>query len=192
MPGRGGRFFPVGRCVPLLSFPLLSFLVLSFLAGCGFRPLLADRDGSASEARAVLSRIEVDPIADRVGQIVRNALVDRLRPRGRSPGPSRHRLEVVLSEGESRAGFEDENKATFTVYVLDARYRVVDIATGRPIASGRVSSSSSFNLVRSDFVAQIGRQSARRNAAGDIAALLAGRLAAVLRRGNAGDGPEAG
>ena len=67
---------------------------------------------------------------------------------------------------------------------------MIDIATDRPIASGRVSSSSSFNLVRSDFVAQIGRQSARRNAAGDIAALLAGRLAAVLRRGDAGDGLE--
>ena len=160
-----------------------SVLLLSAVSGCGFHPLLSDRDGGASAARDVLSRIAVDPIADRVGQLVRTALIERLRPQGGSGGRARHRLEVVLSEGESRAGFEDENKATFTVYRLDAGYRIVDIATDRSIASGHVSSSSSFNLVRSDFVAQIGRQSARRNAAGEIAALIVGRLAAVLRRG---------
>lgn len=48
-------------------------------SGCGFEPLYGDRAGE-TPTRLELAAVEVGPIPERLGQQVRNALVDRLNP----------------------------------------------------------------------------------------------------------------
>ena len=62
------------------------------LAACGFRPLHAPGAGAEPE---VLAGIEIAHIPDRLGQVVRNHLLDRLTPRG-APAAATYRLAVSL------------------------------------------------------------------------------------------------
>ena len=53
-------------------------LALVTLSSCGFTPVYGTRDNAPAVERA-LSEVEVGLIADRAGQFLRNALLDRLR-----------------------------------------------------------------------------------------------------------------
>ncbi len=68
------------------------------LGGCGFRPLYGSR-GNAPGA-VELAAVTVGPIADRLGQILRNDLTERLSPLGESFEP-RYRLDAKLSESSA-------------------------------------------------------------------------------------------
>ena len=61
------------------SRALLLFAVLALgPTGCGFRPMYGVPSGPASSVDANLAAIRVGPIKDRIGQQLRNALVQRL------------------------------------------------------------------------------------------------------------------
>ena len=70
------------------------------LSGCGFQPLYGSRNpgGGATGKVAIdqqLAGIRIDPIANRLGQQLHNALRDGFNPLGQ-PAASTHRLKVKL------------------------------------------------------------------------------------------------
>ena len=65
-----------------LSRTLTSLLLLLALSACGFKPLYGTDKSGLSDPQAELATIKVGPIPDRLGQIVRNQLVEYLSPRG--------------------------------------------------------------------------------------------------------------
>ena len=52
------------------------------LTGCGFQPLYGAKSGAKQSASVTtMAAIDVAPITDRAGQVLRNGLLDRITPR---------------------------------------------------------------------------------------------------------------
>jgi LPS-assembly lipoprotein len=81
------------------------------LSACGFRPMYGDpaAAGSAGGATsAKLAQVEIDAIADRLGQQLNNLLRDRMNPTGQPDKPKYH-LAVTLGKNSTTIATGDSN-----------------------------------------------------------------------------------
>ena len=131
------------------------------LAGCGFHPMYGSATGPA------MASIFVEPIAERDGFELRNALIDDLQSDGEEHGKAYH-LKVVLNE--SPQGIALQNDATITRYnnTLTARYTLSD-AQGKVITSGTQTQMAAYNVVQSPYSTLVASQDSSKRAAQDIA-----------------------
>ena len=92
-------------------------IALLSLAACGFEPLYGTKERGA-ETEALLSQITVPPIADRLGQLVRTELNNRLNPR---PAPKpRFTIAVTLSESTQGLAVRRDASATRANLIINA------------------------------------------------------------------------
>ncbi len=154
---------------------VLALAMLAALAGgCGFRPL----HGSQTVA---LPALEIAPIGDRLGQIMRNQLRDRLVPTKPSDRPP-YRLAVHLDVSkEGLAIAKDESATRFTVR-LAARFEIVDLAAGNTLHKGNARATAAYNVVSSDFATLSAERDAERRAAREVAAELITQVAVFFSR----------
>ena len=153
---------------------------LVLLAGCGFRPLYGQRsDGGSTFAE--LEAIAIGPIPGRVGQILRNHLLDRLTPLGQQR-QARYRLEVRLSKFKEGLAIKKDEAITRANLKLTADFVLHDPRSGDPMYQGRSRSTASFNLVRSDFANLVAEQDAERRAAREISDQIMTQLAVFFSR----------
>jgi len=131
------------------------------LAACGFHPLYGRSIGPA------LSSVFVEPVPERDGFELRNALIDALQSDGEEQGKA-YRLKVTLSE--SAQGIALQNDATITRYnnTLTARYTLYD-AQDKVLTSGTETQMSAYNVVQSPYATLVASQDSSKHAAQDIA-----------------------
>lgn len=151
------------------------------LAACGFRPLYQDPEPKAGAAGvgSELAAIEIAPIPDRVGQLVRNDLLYHLDASD-GGGSAQYRLDVRLAESISELAVERTGFATRSNLRLAAAYSLVDLTTGRQLVSGRSRAISSYNIVDASFSTLTAQNAARERAAARIAEEIRTRLAAYF------------
>ena len=147
---------------PALSRRTLIAFVLTAaaLTGCGFSPMYA-RGGKAV---AELSAIEIEVIEARIGQILRNELLDRLTPLG-APGDPRYRLEVTISESRSALAIQSDTSITRYNLRLSVGFTLFDSETGEELYQDSTLAIGSYNAVQSDFATLVARQDSTRRAA---------------------------
>lgn len=144
------------------------------LAGCGFAPLYGEREG----VRGMLARVEVAPVADRIGQQLHNALLLALPPRQAGEPPA-YRLRLTLEETRQRLGVEEHAVATRANLMLAARF-VLEDAAGAAKLSGRLESIASYNILASPYATLAAERNARARATSRLADAVAARIAAWL------------
>jgi LPS-assembly lipoprotein len=155
---------------------LLPALILA-LGGCGLQPLYS---GGASGAVATsLSSIQVAPIPERAGWLVRNALVDRLG--GEVADPS-FRLEVELDDDLTGFGIRGDSAVTRERRTLRARYRLVDISTGEVVLDATAGSDAGVDVVSSEYATVSAEQTALENLSKVVADQMVARLALFASR----------
>lgn len=158
------------------------------LAGCGFEPLYGENElATATEER--LAQISVNPIEDRVGQLVRIALTNRLTPTRPAPRPQ-YTLRVTLNESKTSLAVEKDSSATRANLTLLASFVLVVNGSGERLTTGSVRSVNSYDIVDSDYATLAAESDARRRGATDIADGIVDRLAIFMS--SAGFAPEAG
>lgn len=162
-------------------FKLAAFAAaLVLLAGCGFRPLYGKyADGSSTVAQ--LESIIIGPLPGRLGQVLRNNLLDRLTPRGQ-PGRPRYRLEVKLFRFKEGLAIKKDAEITRSNLRLTATFVLSDLSSGETALQGQTRSTASFNLVRSDFANLIAEQDAERRVARDTSNQIMTRLSVFFSR----------
>ena len=137
------------------------------LGGCGFRPLYGR--SAAGDLGDTLARVEIGPVRAtagersdlfRVGQQVRNALLDGLQPRGAADVPL-YRLDVNISEGISSLAVQKSADATRADLTLEASFHLTDRDTGKSLFSGTSRAISSFNILNSEFATLMAERGAR-------------------------------
>jgi LPS-assembly lipoprotein len=163
---------------------LTILLALLATTACGFRPLYGEAAGGGS-ATAEMASIEVRPIADRMGQRLRNFLLDRLTPRGRPQRPL-YLLSVQVSENVSRLAVRKDETATRANLRLQARYELTETRSGKVVLLGDRRSTSSFNILRSEFGTLSSEKDARIRSARDLADAIKVDLAVFFERQRAG------
>jgi LPS-assembly lipoprotein len=157
--------------------------LLPALGGCGFRPLNATEaeGGPGGAGPNALANIKIALIADRVGQDLRNQLLDRLTPRGQPDKPS-YILEVHLRETIRQLGIRSDATATYASLELGAESILIDPANGRPVFRAQHRSFNSYNIVRSAFANLLAEQDARRRAVVELAEDIQLRVGLFLTR----------
>ena len=149
-------------------------ILLLCLSACGFEPLYATRDGRS--AAGDLAEIRINAIPDRVGQQLRNELLDRLTPRGPAPRQL-YALDIKVSESRSELDLRRDTTSTFAKLDLTADFRLIEIATGKVVLSGQSKFASSYNLLRQTFANISAAEDARARGAREISDDLRLRLA---------------
>lgn len=147
----------------------------SSLSACGYTPLYGRSSGGA-QVTAELSQIEVRPIVDRVGQMMRTELKRSLSPQGLRDAPQ-YRLTVTLSEGLAQLAVEESAFATRANLTLSSAYSLVRSADGLEILAGTADSVASYNILSSDFATQSAQSNARERAIVNLAQTIRQRLA---------------
>ncbi|TAN59180.1 MAG: hypothetical protein EPN26_00405, partial [Rhodospirillales bacterium] len=152
-------------------------LLLLLLAGCGFHPLHAT-DGKRSPTVPELASVKVLSIADRSGQLVRNALLDRLTPKG-EPEKPRYILKVTLNEGRQGLGILKDETASRANYLLSAGFVLYE-AKGRVVYSGSANSQASFNILDEHYASTSSEKNARDRTAVEVAEAIHVQLSAYF------------
>lgn len=150
------------------------------LAGCGFEPLYGQRRGDPGTT-ADLAAVEVGPIPDRVGQQVRNRLLDLLAPRGGRDRPH-YRLDVLLSEERTGVLVEPDDTASRVNLTLSADFTLSSLESRQPIFDGRTRAIAAYNITRADYANLVAERDATRRAAETVADEIAARLAVFFKR----------
>ena len=155
----------------------LALLLFLTLGGCGLRPLYAD--GASGNIATSLSTIQIAPIPERAGWLVRNALVDRL---GGEPSNPVYRLEVELDDDVTAFGIRGDSAVTRERRTLRARYRLVNLASGEVVLDATAGSDAGIDVVSSEYATVAAEQSAQERLAQVIADQMVSRLALFMQR----------
>ena len=148
------------------------------LGACGFQPLYGDREHGA-DTLAAMAEVRIAPIPDRLGQVVRNHLLDILTPRG-APAEARYRLTVTLRKTKEGLAFEQDESVTRFDVTIAADYELAEVASGETVAKGTARSIASYNVVRSDFANIAAERDAELRLARELSDEIALRLAVAF------------
>ena len=170
------------------SHKFVAIFVLVFsLAGCGFQPLHG-RVSDGRSTQAALSQVRVEIVRDRLGQVLRNFLLDRLSPRGVSAEP-RWSLEVQMDESIVSLGVLKTSEATRANLWVRGTFLLVPLKDQGDVFSGSLESVSSFDIQSAEFgtlSAEFGTLSAekdvRRRALLQMSDDLVSRISVYFRR----------
>ena len=154
----------------------LILAALVALGGCGLRPMYAG--GSSGAVASGLSAIQVAPIPERAGWLVRHALIDRL---GGESEHAAYRLEVELDDDLAGFGIRGDSAVTRERRTLRARYRLVEVATGQVVLDATAGSDAGIDVVSSEYATIAAEQSAQERLTQLIADQMVSRLALFIR-----------
>ena len=155
---------------------LLTLAAFVALGGCGLQPMYAG--GASGTVASSLSSIQVAPIPERAGWLLRNALVDRLGGQSASPA---YRLEVELDDDLAGFGIRGDSSVTRERRTLRARYRLVDLSNGQVVLDATAGSDAGIDVVSSEYATVAAEQTAQERLALVIADQMASRLALFVR-----------
>jgi len=156
-----------------LGLALLAFLAL---AGCGFQPMYGGFQGAALKGQ--LANIGIDPIPDRVGQILRQNLLEEMGGNGKA---SDYTLRVTLNTKAEGSGFRADEASTRTNLTLTAQYKLVRVSDDHVMFDDEAVVFAAYDVVESDFATLTARQDTERGLAEQAARLIGTRLAAYFR-----------
>jgi hypothetical protein len=91
------------------------------LAGCGFHPLYAPSGSKNHEVMSDLGLIDVGLVPERMGQLLRLAVQERLEGSG-APIEKQYDLQMILSFGEDQMGMLSDSSTTRLRYTGSVNY----------------------------------------------------------------------
>ena len=151
------------------------------LGACGFQPLYR-QDTAGGGTVPLMAAISVPPPTERLDQLVRSELMDRLNPTGLSAA-KRYVLYIKVAEARG-AVLVTRNESVSRFNLVEAlEYRLTDSDTGRTLTTGTLSSSASYNVLRAEYSNLAAEEDARTRATRDLAELIRARLALFFERG---------
>ncbi|MBF0374311.1 MAG: hypothetical protein HQL38_07645 [Alphaproteobacteria bacterium] len=157
---------------------LLAAGLIAGLTGCGFRPMMGG-PGDGPVVRAGLARTAVAPIADRMGQMLRIGLVDRLNPSG-TPDKPLYRLEVTLDRRTDEQAFRTDDTATRARLHVTANWALSD--DKKVVTNGQVRAVVPYDIMEARYATVSAQRDAEALAARQLAEEIRTRLALFFER----------
>jgi len=152
----------------------LALALLLALGGCQLAPVYSG--GSQGTAATMLGAIEVAPIPEKTGFLLRDRLVSRLHPNGAQQTP-RYRLVVVLDDRIDGFGVRGDNSIIRERRTLRARYELFDIATDKRLLLATAGSDAGIDVVTSEYAVVAAEATAVERLALIVADQIVARLA---------------
>jgi len=152
------------------------------LGGCGFRPLYGGAgDAGDPDIREQLAAVEIRGLDGRLGQVLRNDLLDQLNPVS-DQVPSRYVLAIQLRRFASALGIQLDNTITRYNLILVARFQLRERGTRRIVYRSLVQRVASYNVSQQPFADLIAEQDAERRAARELSTDIRTQLAVHFAR----------
>lgn len=126
---------------------LALFIAASSLSACGYQPMMSQPKANSKNQTPVyqeLTKVWIERIQDREGQLLQNQLATLLAPRGSSLQPE-YKLQIDLTVSKSTLGFGKDDLATRANLNLNADFNL----SGKQSFSGTSSTSVSYNILTS-------------------------------------------
>jgi LPS-assembly lipoprotein len=136
------------------------------LGACTIRPLLLET-ADDQDVRAQLEAITIVGLDGRLGQLVRNSLLDQLNPASLS-APNRYILQVELRRNASSLGIQLDDVITRFNLTLTARFELVDATDGRVLYEDQVRRIASYNVSRQPYATLSAEVDAERRVANEV------------------------
>ena len=149
-----------------------------FFSGCDFQPIFGR--GGETIIKSEMRNIEISPIANRLGQQLRNYLVQDINPFGRSRN-TKFLLKVVLEESKQNLAIKKSEIATRANLTFVATYSIIRKSSGVVLTTGTSHMITSYNILPQTFATIIAEKNARARAVREISADLANKIAGFLR-----------
>jgi LPS-assembly lipoprotein len=149
------------------------------LGACGFRPLLGQADHP--EVRNELAAIEITGLDDRLGQLVRNALLTELNPTSLSV-PARYQLLVSVRESTTSLGIQIDSTITRFNLTLTAQFRLLDLNDRQVLYQSTVRRIASYNVPRQPYAELTAERNAQQRAAKEVGTNIRTLLAVHFAR----------
>jgi LPS-assembly lipoprotein len=154
------------------------------LSGCGFHPLYAPADsGAPGPAETELAAIFVPVIPDRSGQLLRQALQQRLEGSGLGEA-KRYELAVSFVLVADSIGIRPDSTASRVRIIGNAPWRLTTVGLApQPLASGAARALDGYNILDQEyFAAELENETITRRVAETIADQIVTRLAIFFRQ----------
>jgi len=139
---------------------VLLVAMLLNLTACGFHALYGQGENGVAPASDQLALVRIDRIPDRLGQELRNALLDRITPMG-PPSKPRYLLRVSVKETIQELGIRKDETATRANLHLNAKYALYDAITHAELFESKLRAVGSYNILQSDFATLTAEQNVR-------------------------------
>lgn len=160
-----------------LCAPALCTVVLLAVPGCGFRPLYGNDSASHQPgAAAQMAAVEIPVLPDRIGQQLRNMLIDQMHGSGPA-GQYLYKLNVVLRETAVELGLQPNSTSTRAQIRIAAEYWLTESPGGKTLLHERLRSSADYNVLVNQFGTVLANEDARERALQQIADELTQHLA---------------
>ena len=145
------------------------------LAGCGFEPLYGERAASFDPE---LAAVRVEPIPERVGQLLAISLRDGFNPTGQRV-ETKYTLLVTLASSRREIAIRRDATASRLQVELSAGWGLRD-PNGRTILNGSSRSVTSFDISDNEYANLVAEQDARARLVRDISEDIRLRVRAYL------------
>ena len=165
---------PSFKTFPLAGWGLL--LSLTLLQGCGYQPLY----GANTPAAEQLPSVQINNIPNRLGQQLRNRLIDRFYQDGRPASPE-YTLDIALVPSVYKLGIALDDSATRAELSLAANYTLRNMQ-GVAVLSGSTTSVTNFNILRSQYATLIGEQDAYDRSVAQVSEDITRRISLFFNR----------
>jgi LPS-assembly lipoprotein len=153
----------------------LLITILAVLSGCGFSPVY-----SGATVKRELAMVSIRPIKDRIGQLLRNHLIDIINPAGRPVNPE-YSLSIDLRESKQALAVQKTEIATRANLSFTARFGLTRRGQAKTVLSGQSSSVTSYNILTSEFATLVAERNARDRAVRELSITIANQLAIFLQ-----------
>lgn len=169
-----------------LKLPRRSLMVAvgGILSGCGFQPVyMPTASGKAGVAQRELAAIQVDIIPDRPGQLLRQALQDKLA-RGAPGVASRYELSVGFSISGEGIAILPDTTTTRIRSIGSATWTLTSEDPSRTkLSTGYAKAVDGYNIIDSQyFAADLENEAVQKRLAEAIADQIMLQLAVFFRK----------
>lgn len=181
----------------LSDFFVFSVLITG-LVGCGFEPLYVERaqdqgwyyngkfDTSITDE---MSGIKVEPIPDRIGQLLRNELIDRFTPKGEPQKPTYRLVINNINKSVVEQAMRNDITASRERVEYKINYYLYDVTTGKELVKGDSLVYLSYDIMDNPYSTTFSQKKIEKNAAQILANDISLRMGAyfhstITKRGN--------
>lgn len=162
----------------------LGIFCLGFvLSSCGFQPMYGNVSSgiNGQNTEQLLRRIEIGLIPDYEGQFLRNELIDRLHNISGNESPL-YSLEVQhIQETKRDLDITKESDATIAQLRLSTTAKLIRNRDKKILLEKNFWTTTSYNILDSQFTTRVSRNYARESGLKDIAAQIERQVALALK-----------
>ncbi len=163
-----------------LAAAVVGLVLGAMLAGCALEPVHARRPQQGPDVTAAMAQIEIEPIPDRIGMLLRRQLEERLAPDGRRH-PVEYRLRVRLRSSSAGALVGRSETVTRSDLTLIAEFELWKPGDDQPALRGWARSVHSHDVLESAFATRAAERAARERGVDALSGRIARRLALHFR-----------